>query len=387
MELMGLMAMDKSSHHPALTLSELDNNQLVSAWIPYFIIVTTLLLSYVTCYDLISKYTGGHFFYIFSPRIPSWIIITVGILLLMLCAAAIRLLQVSHQHVQLFNKIKHDFNHEISEHIQAEEIKKKLEITLMEGQKLQAIGTLAGGIAHDFNNILYAINGYVEMVREDVEPNSLIFNNLGHVLEATHRGQELVARILDFGRRNQRYEQKAIEVNTLLENVLGLLKPTIPSGVRINLTGLSNNCVIFGNETQLHQVIVNIINNAVDAMYSEGVLTIEVSTILASNDYLNQFPKVANTNYCKINISDTGYGMDQATLKRIFEPFYTTKEVGKGTGLGLATAHGIIAQHHGEITVTSQLGKGTTFTLLLPEHQEIPTQMEDPHGNYSFSRR
>jgi signal transduction histidine kinase len=362
-------------------------NQRVSQFLPYLIIFIGITISLIAWYDLLTKDPAKRFFYTLSPDNLPWVTLSIGILLSLLCAAAVRLILISHEHTRLLNKIKHDFNVEIAEHLQAEETKKKLEIALLEGQKLQAIGTLAGGIAHDFNNILYAINGYVDMAREDVEQNSLVYKNLGRVLEASQRGQDLVARILDFGRRNQHYEQKPIKINTMIENVMALLRPTIPSSVRINVIGAENNIVILGNQTQLHQVIVNIINNAVDAMYREGDVTIKISNILANDEYLQQFPKIANTSYCKIEITDTGHGMDQTTLKRIFEPFYTTKEVGKGTGLGLATVHGIIAQHRGEVTVSSQLGTGTTFTLLLPEHQDMPTEMEDTHGNYTFSGR
>jgi signal transduction histidine kinase len=363
-------AMDKSKN---------TTNQLVSKILLSLILGFGLLLITIASHDLITEARiSNRFFYTFSLQNQSLIILLIGILLLILGGMAWYLIRLSSEHIHLMNALNRNFNEE--------ENKKKLEIALLEGQKLQAIGTLAGGIAHDFNNILYAIIGYVEMAREDVEQDTLLFKNLGKVLEASHRGQELVARILDFGRRNQRYEQKPIQINTLIENVLSLLRPTIPSSVRIELVNPYNS-LILGNETQLHQVIVNIINNAVDAMYGEGTVTIEVKKISSNDPILKQFPKLSLKNYCTISISDTGHGMDQTTLKRIFEPFYTTKEVGKGTGLGLATVHGIIAQHHGEVMVTSQLGIGTTFTLLLPEHYETSLEKEDIHGNYSFSGR
>jgi len=345
-----------------------------------------ILFLAIACHDLLTIRLSGRFFYGFSPENQPWLLFVIGILFLIMGGITCYLIQTTQKQVQLINTINHHFNQEISEHLKAEKSKKQLEMALLEGQKLQAIGTLAGGIAHDFNNILYAIIGYVEMAREDITQDTVIFKNLGKVLEASQRGQELVARILDFGRRNQRYEQKPFPINNIIEDALSLLRPTIPASVHINSINCIN-CVILGNKTQLHQVIVNIINNAVDAMYGEGTITIEMTKVMVEDMYLKQFPKLPKRNYCKITISDTGHGMDQTTLKRIFEPFYTTKEVGKGTGLGLATVHGIMMQHHGEITVTSQLGVGTIFTLLLPEYQEIPTQTENTYGNYSFSGR
>jgi signal transduction histidine kinase len=127
---------------------------------------------------------------------------------------------------------------------------------------------------------------------------------------------------------------------------------------------------ILGNQTQIHQVLVNLINNAVDAMEGEGTIRIQMSHVEAGDPSLKEFPDTLPQNYCKIEVSDTGHGMDQHTMERIFEPFFTTKEVGKGTGLGLSIVHSIIKEHQGEITVTSQLGNGTVFTILLPEHEE-----------------
>ncbi len=156
-----------------------------------------------------------------------------------------------------------------------------------------------------------------------------------------------------------------------IEGALSLLKPTIPASVTINYKSVLNqNVRIMGNQTQLHQVMVNIINNAVDAMDSEGTVNIKLSLVPAVDELLKQFPKIKPVNYCRIDISDIGHGMDQTTMERMFEPFFTTKEVGKGTGLGLATVHSIIKEHQGEILVESKLGHGTIFTLLLPELTE-----------------
>ena len=257
---------------------------------------------------------------------------------------------------------------EIADSTLIKESKVKLEHALLQGQKLQAMGTLAGGIAHDFNNILYAIIGYSEMAREDVEKDSQLYQNLGKVLEASQRGQELVSRILTFSRR-QHHQLDALNLKSTIETVLSLMKQTIPASVTLQFS-METELSIFGNKTLLHQILVNIINNAVDAMDGEGSIKIDVTRIGANDPTLQQFPEMSAQNYCKIEMSDTGHGMDKATIERIFEPFYTTKEVGKGTGLGLSIVHSIVKEHKGDIAVTSELGKGTTFTILLPEHQQ-----------------
>ncbi len=302
------------------------------------------------------------FFLCFFLQNPKILILTIGISISLLAGMMARLVQVTKSRNQAYKR----FHNELTERIKVEESKQKLEIALLQGQKLQAIGTLSGGIAHDFNNLIYAIKGYVEMAREDLPKDSLIYKNLGKVLEAAERGQELIARILAFGRQRQQYEFQTLHLKSVLESAISLLKPTIPSSVAIQLMDISDELLLFGDQTELHQVIVNIINNAVDAMNGEGVIIIKITHVSAKDDYLLQFPNIIHSDYCKIDISDTGHGMDQTTMERIYEPFFTTKEVGKGTGLGLSTVHTIIKEHHGEISVTSQLGQGSTFTLLLP---------------------
>lgn len=295
----------------------------------------------------------------------TWISLVLATILTLLFIIITRLAYLSKQRAHFLATANENLKKEIAERIQAEESNKKLQKALLQGQKLQAIGTLAGGIAHDFNNIIYAIRGYVEMSQEDVETNSIVYHNLGKVLEATQRAQELIARILAFSRR-QRYEFKSLCIEHILENVLGLLRPTIPASVTLAVTKSTEQHYIMGNETQLHQVIVNLINNAVDAMEGEGTITIQLTNIAGNDKLLQQFPEQHYESYCRIDVADTGNGMDQHTMERIFEPFFTTKEVGKGTGLGLSTAHAIIKEHHGEIIVDSQIGKGTVFSILIP---------------------
>lgn len=267
-------------------------------------------------------------------------------------------------------KIKHHLQQanqqlqaESQDRLQAEHSKQKLEVALLQGQKLQAMGTLAGGIAHDFNNILYAIKGYVEMVREDLNDNPQVVSNLDKVLSAANRGQQLISRILAFSRKQAQHFEP-IPLNETIEAALALLKPTIPASVFIQF---KSHCIatILADKTQIHQILVNLINNAVDAMDGEGKIDIELSQA-HPQDVLTSKQIPSSQDYVKIEIRDTGQGMSQSTLERMYEPFFTTKEVGKGTGLGLSIVHSLIEQHQGQIQVETQLGLGTCFTLLFP---------------------
>ncbi len=340
-----------------------DHIRLPYPWLPYVAAGVGILVAIFLCYLQFRPFRA------IPEDTHTWIILGQGILLAILLGLAIRLIQVTQHSKKSFEIINENFKKEIADRIHAEETKQKLEKALLQGQKLQSIGTLAGGIAHDFNNILYAIIGYVEMARDDVQEESLVHKNLGKVLDGCKRGQDLISRIMAFSRR-QHHDFKAICLKEMREGVLGLLKPTIPASVVISLWPMPGDCTILANLTQLHQVMVNIINNAVDAMDGEGSVSIVLAQIPSTDKLLKQLPEIIPGRYCKITISDTGHGMDQTTMQRIFEPFFTTKEVGKGTGLGLSTVHSIIKEHQGEILVESQLGHGTTFTLLLPEYKE-----------------
>lgn len=336
------------------------------AWLPYLVATIGFCVSFILWYLL--SYDIAYFTYAISLKaFYPWVILVLGCGISILVAIIIRTAQLSHARAISLDKMNEDLKNEIAERMAAEETKQKLEVALLQGQKLQAIGTLAGGIAHDFNNLLYAIIGYSEMAREDIDKNSLTYANLGKILDAAHRGQDLIARILTFSRR-QHHEFNTLNLKTTIEAALGLLKPTIPASVIIHFEPLE--IYIRGNQTQLHQILVNLINNAVDAMDEEGLITIRMTRLQSDDPYLRRFPDIQAKDYCRLDIIDTGHGMDQQTAKRIFEPFFTTKEVGKGTGLGLSMVHSIIEEHLGEISVTSQLGGGTTFTILLPEYHQ-----------------
>lgn len=335
-------------------------------WLPYVVsgigIFFSIWFWFVLWTDIESYFEFLHD----SRNYLPWLVLLFGCAFSVLLGALISTVQIARKRAWTLYQTNENLKREISERLYSEETRQKLEVALLQGQKLQAMGTLAGGIAHDFNNLLYAIIGYVEMARDDMEKDSLVYKNLGKVLEATHRGQELVSRILAFSRR-QHHQFEVINLKTTIEAALSLLRPTIPASVIIDFDSPLD-IFILGNQTQIHQVLVNIINNAVDAMDGEGDIHIGMSRIAHGDPYLKQFAGTEAKSYCKLTITDIGHGMDQPTIDRIFEPFYTTKEVGKGTGLGLSIVHNIVKEHEGEITVTSQLGHGTTFTILLPEN-------------------
>ncbi|HSW70752.1 MAG TPA: ATP-binding protein, partial [Gammaproteobacteria bacterium] len=300
---------------------------------------------------------------------PSWLTFILGILISILFAKSTALSDLLRERTIVLDKINQNLKDEIENHVQTETSKKNLEKALLQGQKLQAIGTLAGGIAHDFNNILYAIRGYVELAREEIPKEEITYKNLGKVLDATYRGQDLITQILTFSRRHQHHEFLPLSLKTEITGALTLLRPTVPQTVEIRFEASSEG-KIKGNKTQIHQVIVNLINNAVDAMDGEGTITISLSDCDDTEIQELKISPLRFHKYCRIDIKDSGHGMDQSTIDRVFEPFFTTKEVGKGTGLGLSTVHSLVKDHQGEIVINSQPGKGSTFTLFFPECED-----------------
>ncbi|HEX4044669.1 MAG TPA: ATP-binding protein [Gammaproteobacteria bacterium] len=335
-------------------------------WIAYLIAIIGILISCTVWYVLWRDLEAYFHFLMHLHSLTPWLALILGCCFSILIAVVIRVAQLAQSQAATLKETNETIKREIADRIFAEETKQKLEVALLQGQKLQAIGTLAGGIAHDFNNILYAIIGYTEMAQEDVAKDGITYKNLGKVKEAAHRGQELISRILAFSRR-QHHEFDVIQLKESIEAALSLLTPTIPASVMIDFKAQNDtDFSISGNQTQVHQILVNLINNAVDAMESEGSITIHLDRVPAADPLLRQFPELRTQDYCRIEISDQGHGMDRATMERIFEPFFTTKEVGKGSGLGLSIVHSIVKEHHGDITVKSQLGHGTTFMLLLP---------------------
>lgn len=246
-----------------------------------------------------------------------------------------------------------------------EKEREDIKLALLQSQKLEAVGMLAGGIAHNFNNILYAIQGYVQMTREDIDPETIAHQNLGKVLEAVERGQELVQGILSFSRR-EHYHMSPVDLHEVLQSAVQLLKSTLPASVELFVDLQLQDGFVRGNRTQLQQVFINVIRNATDSLGEKGKIIVHA----AREDNLDNLKKIriglTSTAYFVIRITDNGAGMSEETLRHLFEPFFTTKDIGKGTGLGLATARSIVRDHRGEIVVQSALNEGSTFIILLP---------------------
>jgi PAS domain S-box-containing protein len=255
---------------------------------------------------------------------------------------------------------------DITDRKQVEAEKEGLETQLRQAQKLEAIGTLAGGIAHDFNNILAPIIGYTEMVLSDLPESTSARNDLEQVLSAAHRARELVKQILAFSRHGQDQKRIPVDLRPIVKEVLKLMRASLPTSIEIRESIQSRTAL--ADATQIHQVLVNLCTNASHAMDESGVLSVTLSGIVMSEGDLARLAiaDLKPGHYLKLRVADTGKGMDNDTLRRIFDPYFTTREVGKGTGLGLAVVHGIIKRHEGAISVSSELGKGTVFDVYLP---------------------
>ncbi len=243
-----------------------------------------------------------------------------------------------------------------------------LRAQLLQAQKMEAVGTLAGSIAHDFNNLLQSILGYSEFMLQRKKEGEPDYNNLHKIYDAGQRGADLVKSLMTF---SQKVETQYVPVNLNQEitHVQDLLSRTITKSVIIDLH-LSNDLEsINADRSQIGQVLMNLGVNARDAMPDGGTLTIETANVLLDKEYCSSHLEAIPGNYLLLTVSDTDQGMDRKTLSHIFEPFFSTKEVGKGTGLGLATVYGIVKQHSGHITCFSKPGYGTIFKIYLPAIQ------------------
>ena len=244
----------------------------------------------------------------------------------------------------------------------AEELEKQhLEIKLLQAQKIKAIGTLAGGIAHDFNNILYPIIGFTEMSMQDLSENHPVQENLQDILQGAKRASDLVKQILAFSNQRE-LEHKPLALQNIITETLKLLRSIIPSNILIEKNLPENDIYIFANSTEFHEVIMNVCTNAYHAMETTGgVLTLSLEETPPGSAL-----KHGNGRYCCLTISDTGTGIPPELIDNIYDPYFTTKEQGKGSGLGLSVVHGIVKSYKGTIDITSDIGKGTAVKIYFP---------------------
>jgi PAS domain S-box-containing protein len=258
---------------------------------------------------------------------------------------------------------------------QAEEDKKKLEMQLQQAQKMEAIGALAGGIAHDFNNILSAIIGYTELAKLN-EGASVSENELNQALIAANRAKELVKQILAFSRQTDD-ERMPVKVGMVVKEAIKFLRATIPATIDIKTRIDEKSGAVLANSVELHQIIMNLCTNAVHAIGDQGgSLEVEVKNAEIDHAETNDFIDLEIGSYVQVSVKDTGVGMPPDVIKRIFDPYFTTKEKGVGTGLGLAVVHGIVKKSGGAIKVESEPGKGTTFHIYLPRVNMTPSIIE-----------
>ena len=263
---------------------------------------------------------------------------------------------------------------------------KKLETQLLHAHKMEAIGTLAGGIAHDFNNIMTAVIGYTSLLMTELNPAPPYRGFLESISNASNRAVALIRNLLAYSRKEPVQASK-LECNVLVKNLIGFLERLIGADIELTMKLSDEPQGVLADQGQIEQVLVNLATNARDAMLEGGKLALEVSRVELSADFVKGFDSLEAGTYVRITISDTGSGIDEATRQRIFEPFFTTKEVGKGTGLGLSISYGIVKQHGGFISVESQLGSGTTFSVFLPRVepaaplQRAPVVATAPRGD------
>jgi len=263
-----------------------------------------------------------------------------------------------------------DLKKEIEMRQHHEKEKTKLEDQLLQLQKMETIGTLAGGIAHDFNNILTPILGYTEMALEELSEESLLRYDIEQINGAATRGKDLVQQILTFSRQVD-FDKKPLKLDDIVKEVMKLIRASFPSNIGIRQNLDSDTGTVLADATQMHQIIMNLCTNSYHAMMGAGgELSVKLDKVKVGTRPLKGTAKIQKGTYVRLTISDTGHGMDKRTIERIFEPFFTKKEVGSGSGLGLSVVHGIVNNYNGTIVVESEPGEGATFMIYLPQHSE-----------------
>jgi PAS domain S-box-containing protein len=274
---------------------------------------------------------------------------------------------------------------DITERKIAEEEKTKLQSQLQHVQKMESIGTLAGGIAHDFNNMLGIIVGNTELAMDDVPEWNPARHNLEEIGIASMRARDVVKQILAFSRQSPQ-EMKPVSISPIIKESLKLLRSSIPTTIKIHQNISSESDTIRADPTQINQILINLCTNAAHAMGEKGgVLEVSLKNIELDECSTIHYHDLSPGKYVRLTVSDTGHGIEPKILERIFDPYFTTKKVGEGSGMGLSVVHGIVKSHGGYFLVDSELGKGTTFQVFFPYIEsklepEIEITVEIPRG-------
>ena len=271
--------------------------------------------------------------------------------------------------------IVEDFK-DISERKQAEAEKTQLEADLLHSQKMEAIGTLTGGIAHDFKNILNGISIYARLLIYDLLPGSKQANYAQEIISGGEQATDLVQQIQTFCKMTEQ-KKSPTNIEKVLVEALNFLKRSIPSTIELKQVIEADTEAVIADATQIYQVVINLCTNAYHAMQEKGgTLLVKLESVTVDEESITQFGTLKTGKHLKLTVGDTGYGMDPYTMKRIFDPYFTTKEPGKGTGLGLSRVQGIVNGHEGLITVKSTPSEGSEFTVYLPVAEHIMVKEE-----------
>ena len=274
---------------------------------------------------------------------------------------------------------------DITDWKRAEEEKDRLQKQLQQAQKMEAIGTLAGGISHDFNNILQAIKGYTQILLLDKNRADQDYSNLKAIEKSSERAAQLVKQLLLFSRKAET-ERRPLDLNREIEHAIEMLERTIPKMIEIVKKPGRPLWMVDADPVQIEQIILNMGSNAADAMPEGGNLVLETQNVVIDEFYIQNNVEANTGHYVLLSISDTGIGISPETLEHVYEPFFTTKGIGKGTGLGLASVYGIVKSHGGFINCYSEAGKGTTFKIYLPailqgyDLDDMPSRVESLKG-------